>query len=162
MPSFRLPAACLTLACTALAMPATPLIAGKPAVVLASQTFVERISTDSNGRSRRILATAQQMTRGDRLIVVVHYRNEGPSPVGGFAITNPVPPAVRIDMQDANMRVSVDHGRNWGRIDQLSVPTGLGGTRRATPDDVTHVRWAVPQPVRPGDTGQISYRAIVR
>lgn len=162
MPSFRLLHVCLRLACTALAMPATSLIAGKPTVVLASQTFVERVSTDANGKSRRILATARHITRGDRLIVVMHYKNDGSSPVDGFAITNPVPASVRIDLQDANMLVSVDHGRNWGRIDQLSVPTGLGGTRRATPDDVTHVRWAVPQPVRPGDTGQISYRAIVR
>ncbi|AUW60224.1 hypothetical protein C1T17_10270 [Sphingobium sp. SCG-1] len=136
--------------------------ASKPAVTLAAQTFVERVSTDVNGRQRRVLAQPQELGPGDRLVFVVRYRNEGATPVSGFAVTNPVPPALRIEPSHPQMQVSVDHGRTWGRLAALLVPTPLGGTRRATPDDVTHVRWNVTQPVRPGSEGRISYRATIR
>lgn len=117
---------------------------------------------DANGRERRMLTAPQKIGRGDRLVFVVRYRNEGTAPVGRFAVANPVPPAVRIDPAQTGMQVSVDHGRNWGRWGSLSIPTPLGGVRRATPDDITHIRWMVPQPVLPGSEGQISYRATVR
>lgn len=136
--------------------------AGKPALTLAAQTFVERVSTDVNGRQRRVLAQPQELGSGDRLVFVVRYRNDGATPVSGFAVTNPVSATLRIDPSHREMQVSVDHGRTWGRLAALSVPTPLGGTRRATPDDVTHIRWTVRQPVRPGDEGRISYRATIR
>ncbi|MGK2909751.1 MAG: hypothetical protein ACSLE1_08125 [Sphingobium sp.] len=146
----------------ALSLPYAPAQANGPTMKLVAQTFVERISTDGNGRERRMLMAPQQVGRGDRLVFVVRYRNEGTAPVGSFAVTNPVPPAVRIDPAQSGMQVSVDQGRNWGRLDSLFIPTPLGGVRRATPDDITHIRWMVPQPVLPGSEGQISYRATVR
>lgn len=149
---------------TILALPlaSAPALASRPAVKLAAQTFVERISTDVNGRARRVLNAPQQVGRGDRLVFVVRYRNDGAAPVAGFAVTNPVPSALRIDPAQPNMLVSVDRGRSWGPLASLSVPTPLGGIRRATPDDVTHVRWTVARAIRPGAEGTISYRATVR
>ncbi|MDX3909025.1 MAG: hypothetical protein QHC67_04320 [Sphingobium sp.] len=156
----RRPIACLSFVAQAVA--AGSANAGTPAVKLVAQTFVERVSTDVNGRQRRILVQPQELGRGDRLVFLVRYRNEGSAPVRGFAVTNPVPTALQIDTTQPQMQVSVDHGRSWGRIEALSVATPLGGTRRATPADVTHVRWNVPRPVRPGQEGRISYRATVR
>lgn len=152
--------ACFSLVSIALAPGAAT--ASKPAIKLVAQTFVERVSIDVNGRQRRILVQPQELGRGDRLVFIVRYRNEGSAPVSGFAVTNPVPPALQVDMTQPDMQVSVDHGRRWGRLDSLSVSTPLGGTRRATPADVTHIRWNVPQPVRPGQEGRISYRATVK
>lgn len=137
-------------------------IAQKPALTLAARTFVERVSTDTNGRQRRVLAQPQALGRGDRLVFVVRYRNDGAKPVAGFAVTNPIPASLRIDPLQPEMQVSVDHGRNWGQLGTLSIPTPLGGMRRATPDDVTHIRWNVPQRIGPGAEGRISYRATVR
>ncbi len=77
-------------------------------------------------------------------------------------MTNPVPPTVRLDAGHSDMLVSVDGGRNWGRLDALHVRTPLGGTRRAVADDITHVRWTVREPVSPGSSGQIAYRGTVR
>lgn len=144
------------------ALASAPAIANRPAVRLVAQTFVERVSTDINGRQRRLLAPPQEISRGDSLVFIVRYRNDGAAPVSGFAFTNPVPTALRIVPADPGMQVSVDKGRSWGRLETLVVATPLGGTRRATPDDVTHIRWNVPQPIRPGYEGRISYRATVR
>lgn len=145
-----------------IAASATPAFAGTSGVRLAAQTFVERVSTDVNGRELHVLTTPHNVVRGDKLVFIVRYRNEGHAPVDSFVVTNPVPSTLRIDPGDPSMLVSIDNGRNWGQLGTLSLPTALGGTRRATADDVTHVRWTVPQAIRPGDEGRISYRATVR
>lgn len=130
-------------------------------VRLESAVFVESVSRDLDGRQRRLLTTPGQLGQGDRLVFLLRYRNDGKAAVNGFAVTNPVPPSVRLDAHP-DMLVSVDGGRNWGRLDALQVRTLLGGTRRATADDVTHVRWTVRTPVSPGAGGQIVYRGAVR
>jgi hypothetical protein len=127
-----------------------------------TQMFVERVNTDINGRARRVLAPADRAGRGDQLIFVVNWRNEGVRPVRGFAVTNPVPRGAKIDPADPDMLVSVDGGARWGRLDRLWLPTPLGGTRRALASDVTHVRMIVTDPISPGESGRLSYRAIMR
>ncbi|WP_336960266.1 hypothetical protein [Sphingobium aquiterrae] len=136
-------------------------------VALDSRAYVERVSTDLNGRARRVLAAANRLAPGDRVVFVVNYRNRGDAPVRGFYVTNPVPARVRLDMMQfsaapADMQVSVDGGAHWGRLDDFTIPTPLGGTRRATSEDITHVRWGVHAPVAPGDSGRIAWRGVVR
>lgn len=131
-----------------------------PGVALATQMFVEQVQTDLNGRTRRILTSPARVTRGDRLIFVVNWRNRGEQPLRDVALS--IPDSVRIALDDPAMRVSVDGGNRWGRIGDLWLPTPLGGMRRATAEDVTHVRWAMPGPVPPGRSGRLSYRGTVR
>ena len=126
------------------------------------QMFVERVQTDINGRARRTLASANRVAPGDRLVFVVNWRNEGRQPVDGLAFTNAVPPGTSLSLTDPAAQVSVDGGESWGRLDQLWLPTPLGGTRRAAPADVTHVRLTVPARISPGESGRLSYRATVR
>jgi hypothetical protein len=133
-----------------------------PGVRLDTQMFVERIATDVNGRSRRILASADRVVPGDQLIVIVHWRNEGNAPLRDQAVIRPLPRGVQIDPSDPSMQVSVDGGAHWGRMDQLWLPTPLGGTRRAVAADITHVRWSLPEAVPPGRAGRLSYRATMR
>ena len=126
------------------------------------QMFVERVSTDINGRARRTLESADRAGSGDQLIFVVNFRNEGSRPVRGLAVTNAVPRGTQLDLGDPTMQVSVDGGAHWGRLSDFWLPTPLGGTRRATAADITHVRWTVPQEISPGEGGRLSYRATVR
>ncbi|WP_340265261.1 hypothetical protein [Sphingobium mellinum] len=131
-------------------------------VRLETQMFVERVQTDINGRARRILANADRIAPGDRLVLVVNWRNEGRRAVNGLALTNPVPRGTSLSLEDPAAQVSVDGGQTWGRLDQLWLPTTLGGVRRAVSTDITHVRLKVPARISPGDRGRLSYRAIVR
>ncbi len=122
--------------------------------------FVERVQTDLNGRTRRTLSSPARLVRGDQLVFVINWRNQGAHPLRDLSLS--VPGTVRIDPDDASMEVSVDGGAHWGRIGDLWLPTQLGGERRATAEDVTHVRWAMLGPVQPGTGGRISYRGTVR
>lgn len=129
---------------------------------LDTRIFVERVETDLNGRARRMLSSAERAASGDQIIYVVDWRNAGSRPVRGFAVTRPVPRGTQIDMADQVSQVSVDGGQHWDRLDRLWLPTPLGGVRRATAADVTHVRWVMGEPLSPGQAGRLSYRAIVR
>ncbi|WP_253344654.1 hypothetical protein [Sphingobium sp. OAS761] len=123
--------------------------------------FIERTVTDVNGRTRRILASANRAGPGDQLIVIICWRNDSPEPIRSAAITRALPRGLEIDPRDPMMQVSVDGGMHWGRLDRLWLPTPLGGTRRAIPADVTHVRWLLAEAAA-GETGRLSYRATIR
>lgn len=152
----------LVLACIMAGASAPHAAFARQDVRLQTQMFIERVQTDINGRARRILANADRITPGDRLVFVVNWRNEGREAVNRLALTNPVPRGTSLSLADPTAQVSVDGGQTWGRIDQLWLPTPLGGTRRALPSDITHVRLSVPSRISPGESGRFSYRAIVR
>ncbi len=133
----------------------------QPDLRLNTQMFVERVTADINGRPRRILAEASRVAPGEQMIVVVHWRNDGREPVRDHMIVRAVPRGAQLDLTDPSMEVSVDGGMHWGRIDTLWLPTPVGGIRRATAADISHVRWRLPSGA-PGEAGRLSYRATMR
>jgi hypothetical protein len=110
--------------------------------------FVERAAS-----GERTLAPADRLNRGDRVVYVVNWQRR--SGAGGFTLTNPLPAMVNYQASaDGAEQVSVDGGRTWGKLDVLRV-----GSRRATPEDVTHVRWRIAEP---RGSGSLAFSGIVR
>ena len=117
-----------------------------------SAVYVERAE---NGRIRS-LEPARRLTRGDRVITVLSWQRKAGD--GGFTITNPLPRAIAYQSSTRDdEEVSVDGGRTWGRLGELQI-----GTRVASPEDVTHVRWRVPSRMAALGRGRIAYSGIVR
>jgi hypothetical protein len=123
-----------------------------PIVSTDSAVFVERKGGDSD----RQLEPAERFVRGDRVITILRWHRLGGN--GGFTITNPLPRTIAFQRSSrSDEQVSVDGGKTWGRLSELTV-----GSRVASPEDVTHVRWKIsPQRALEG-SGQIAYSAIVR
>jgi hypothetical protein len=141
-------AACLSLA-------TTPALAGPISVALDSAIYVER----ANGLTRT-LQQADRLSRGDRVVTILSWQKQrGPSTTNaGFTLTNPVPRKVAYQgSAREDEEVSVDGGRTWGRLGELTV-----GQRLATPEDVTHVRWHVAPSQAARGQGRIAYSGIVR
>ena len=137
--------------------------AAQNAVPLNNQVFVERVSVDAQGRRTVTLDPPQVVTPGDHLVFVLTYRNGGQQPATGFAVTNPIPPAVAFERSDdAAAVVSVDGGRSWGALASLTVAQPDGRRRPAVAADVTHVRWSFSQPIPVGGEGRLSFRGIVK
>lgn len=123
-----------------------------PNIATDSAVFVERSGSDRS----RVLEPATAVTRGERVITIVRWYNLGGD--GAFTITNPLPRDIAYQKSShSNEEVSVDGGRSWGHLGQLRI-----GSRLASPEDVTHVRWRIPAPVAASGTGQIAYSGIVR
>jgi uncharacterized repeat protein (TIGR01451 family) len=132
-------------------------------VALDNHVFVERVSVDAEGKQRILLEEPKVVVPGDRLVFVLNYRNAGAQPADKFVVTNPMPSAVRFaDAGDARPFVSVDGGKQWGLLSDLSVPTADGTRRAAQPADVTHIRWAFQNPIPVGGTGKLMFRGVVK
>ncbi len=131
-------------------------------MTLATRLFVERTDTDINGRARRTLMEAGRGLPGYPVVHVIDWRNDSSEPVQGLTVTRALPAGARLEAAAQGAIVSVDGGNRWGRLDQLWMPTPLGGVRRATIEDVTHVRWRLTQQIAPGAAGRVSYRTTSR
>ena len=149
--TFRRIAAGLILS-AAVSPPALAAVRDAPTVSLDSAVYVEKVE---RGNVRR-LEPAARMSRGDRVVTIVTWYRMGGA--GGFTVTNPLPRAIayQASARDEEL-VSVDGGRSWGKLSGLRI-----GSRVATSEDVTHVRWRVPAGHAAQGRGLIAYSGIVR
>lgn len=132
----------------------------RPAVSLDSAVYVEHASNDNAGGPIRSLQLADRLSRGDRIVTILTWQKQsGPKNANaGFTVVNPLPRKVAYQGSARdNEEVSVDGGRSWGRLGELSI-----GVRLATTEDVTHVRWHVDPRQAAQGQGRIAYSAIVR
>jgi hypothetical protein len=152
-----------------LAVPAHAYAAGQ-AVTLASEAVIERTETDATGRERTVLKSPKDViiVPGDRVIFILKYANKGVEPASGFRATNPMPGPVQfVAVAEDWAEVSVDGGKNWGKLAALTVKAKAADgvseiTRAATPEDVTHVRWVFSNAIAPGSEGSLSYRGVIK
>ena len=130
-------------------------------VELKGDVKIDRLVTE-NGAARHVLVDPEVVVPGDRLLFSTAYRNAGAAAVRNFVVTNPVPEGVMLAPEGAGtLEVSVDGGKNWGKLAVLAVANGQGGTRPAQSSDVTHLRWTL-STLAPGAQGTLTYNAIVR
>lgn len=134
--------------------PASASIAN-PSVTLDSALYVEKTRMD-NSRPTRSLEQARHFAPGDRVVTVVTWYRLGGN--GGFTVTNPLPRSLSYQGSASDdEEVSIDGGRNWGRLGDLRI-----GARQATPQDITHVRWHIPANRAAAGQGRITYSGIIR
>ena len=149
--------------------PATSTVT-KSDVSLSSDVMVERVSTDNMGREIITLKSPKDVVvvPGDKLVVRLHYRNQGAAPAKDFRATNPMPAAVQfLTVNEEWAEISVDGGVTWGQLSDLTVvvaetPAGPASIRAAETKDVTHVRWSFAAPLSPGAKGTVSYRGMIK
>lgn len=153
----RFPAALL-----AVLLAASPALAGP--LTMTTRMMVETRVGAADGTNRMAMIPATRAVPGDRITVVLAYRNTGTAPVGNLVLANPVPRNIAFRGAAAGSAapdVSVD-GKSYGSLDGLRVTTPDGATRPATADDVTHVRWRLSSPVAAGQGGELAFRAVLK
>jgi hypothetical protein len=132
-------------------------------VALNSSVFVEKTVQEANGRTRIVLEPPALVVPGDKLLFVLNYKNGGAKPATDFTVTNPMPGAVAFTGSETDgALVSVDGGKSWGALAMLKVSDQDGIVRTARPEDVTHVRWVLRNPIPSGQGGKLSFRGVVR
>jgi uncharacterized repeat protein (TIGR01451 family) len=167
MKSRRLSAAVLTaaipLASPVAASPARQAAATGP-LEITSSMMVEQRSAAADGTTRVALVKPTRVSPGDRIIFVLAYHNVGRQPLSDVVLANPLPRAIGYRSASPGSpapEVSVD-GQTYGALASLRVRALDGSTRAANPDDVTHVRWRLANPVAPGSQGQFAFQAVLK
>lgn len=126
-------------------------------VELSRSIFVER---GGLGGAARTLETTREFRAGDTIVLMVRWTANAQN--RGFVVSSPVP--ATLDYRNSsllNQTVSVDGGRNWGRLASLRIIES-GRIRTANPQDVTHLRWHISAREAARGSGQFTYSAIVK
>jgi uncharacterized repeat protein (TIGR01451 family) len=132
-------------------------------VALSSEVFVERKIAKPDGRTAVVLEQPTTVVPGDNLVFVVKYKNVGNKSATDFSVTNPLPKAVMFNgTSDGAEIVSIDGGKNWGRLSALKYTRGNGMVRPALMSDVTHIKWKFTRPLSVGSEGKLIFRGTVK
>lgn len=149
---------------TGLVAAAAPAIAVAGPLQVTSSIMVEHRAAASDGTTRVTLAKADKVVPGANVVFVTRYANTGREPIANLVLADPIPASITYRMASPGSPVpdlSVD-GRNFGPLSTLRVALPNGGTRAATPDDVTAVRWRLTAPLAPGGHGELAFRATLK
>jgi uncharacterized repeat protein (TIGR01451 family) len=141
------------------ALAAVPAAAQERPIKLESDVQLVRPASDG-GEAQ--LVEPEGVVPGDTLVFTTSYRNEGSAPVSNFVIVNPVSAELLLSEEaTAQTEVSIDGGKNWGRLSELTVTDNESQERPANADDITHLRWVISEVV-PAAAGTVQFSATVR
>lgn len=133
------------------------------AVTLHTEALTEVTVVNEKGKTETRLVEAGRVAPGDDVVYAIHWENSGKKPAESVVITNPIPTHMICktieEATSARTTVSVDGGKTFGPLAQLTVAGPNGTARPATLADCTHVRWNFDQPLSPGHKGTLHFRA---
>lgn len=149
---------------------ATGVLVAAPALAdlqLRADAFREVEVVTKAGKKEKQLQAISSAVPGQEVVYVITYRNTGTKPAERVVVSNPVPAGLVFQPGSAQgvgtkAEVSVDGGKLFGGLEQLTVKNADGSSRAARAEDVTHVRWTVLQDVRPAGEGKVTYRAVLK
>ena len=133
---------------------------------LSNAVFQDTEVKGADGTTHHERVPATKVVPGSEVVYVISYKNVGKQPAADVVITNPVPKELAYQSElgpgpSLAPEVSVDAGHTWGQLASLSVKGADGKPRPAQGKDVTHVRWKLPAPLKAGESGTVSYRALL-
>lgn len=130
-------------------------VAAQSAIEIERSVYIERTDRQ-DGRVVRELEPASTLRKGDSVVLMLEWT--APGRQNSFVVSSRVPRDLAFQRSGGHApQVSVDGGRTWGDLSGLRI-----GSRRASPEDVTHLRWQVSDAQAALGRGIISYSAIVR
>jgi uncharacterized repeat protein (TIGR01451 family) len=136
-------------------------------IQLTATAQVEVESVDEEGRRIKKQVPAEKVVPGTEIIFTIGYHNPADQDAEQVVITNPIPEQVRYQNKSVfgektHVTFSVDNGNNFDRPDNLFITDATGKRFPVQPDDYTHIRWKLQDPVPPKATGQVGFRAILQ
>lgn len=136
-------------------------------VTLKTEAFGDVLVAGKDGKQEKKRVVLKKATPGQEVIYVITYRNTGTKPAENVVVNNPVPKDLMFQPGSAQgegtrIEVSADGGKTFGVLEALRVSDGKAGVRPAAAGDVTNVRWTLTTAVKPGQEGNVTYKAVLR
>jgi len=128
---------------------ATSLLASVSASALTAKQIVEKetVVQMPDGSETVTRSKAANIAPGERVVYTLSFTNDKVEPASDLVLTMPVPDEIKY----------MD-----GTASQEGASSTGGVTRTATADDITHIRWTVAGPVAAGETGNLSYKGVLK
>jgi len=159
-----------TLALATLAFVATHASAADGArrgcIELKTVAETEVVEVDAQGQRSTRLVPAGKVVPGTQVIWTVTAANVCDKPAEKVSIDNPIPAQMSYVADSAvgagaDLLFSTD-GRQFGDAASLVVRDEAGNTRPARSSDFTHIRWALRNPIGPGQVAMARFRAELK
>ena len=118
---------------------------------------------EGDGNEITTYSEATDIEPGERVRYALAYTNEGVDTAEDVSLVMPVPSAVTYVEGSAvgTVEFSADNGRTYASREALLVGSGEFA-RMATSEEITHIKWAIPEPIAPAATGTISFEAVLK
>ncbi|MEZ5892691.1 MAG: hypothetical protein R3C58_06050 [Parvularculaceae bacterium] len=144
-------------------------IAASPA--FAAMTATQKVEKETivraaDGSETVKMIPADKVTPGETIVYSIEYRNDSNEPASDIVLVMPVPREVAyiegsVSGEDSSVAFSADGGKTYVARGRLTVEES-GSTRPARGDEITHIRWTLNKPVPAKDSGEVSYKAILK
>ena len=136
----------------------------------ATQTIEkEKTVITEDGSTQIIRTTADTVVPGENIVYTLNFVNDdiNTPAATNLVLTMPVPKEVTYiegsaDRAGTVVVYSADGGETFSPRQTAMVLSTDGNVRLASAADITHVRWTVPGPVAAGETGQLSFTAVIK
>jgi len=146
---------------------ATPVVMPQAIDPIAVKSIAEVQRAEGGGRGTGKLVRADRVVPGDEVIYTLMVRNTGAAAVASPMVTQPVPEHTLYVADSAvgpgaEVSYSVDGGRTFDRVENLTVQGADGHTRPALAADVTHIRWQLKNSLKSNSVAFVRFRAVVK
>ncbi len=133
----------------------------------ATQTVERRVVTET-AEGERVVSwqVAEKAVPGDVMRYAMQYSNGGATKAENVVLVVPVPDAMRYvessaSVEGAAVTFSADGGKTFASRGELAV-NAEGRSVSAQADDITHVRWLFPAGIGAGQSGTVSFEAVLK
>ena len=147
---------------------ATSLLASASASALTAKQIVEKetVVQMPDGTETITRVKAANIAPGERVVYTLSFTNDDAEPASDLVLTMPVPEEIKYmdgtaTRDGASIVFSADGGQTFASRDTLKAPMA-GVMRSATAADITHIRWTVAGPIASGESGNLSYKGILK
>jgi len=119
---------------------------------------------NEKGEKEILRVKAAKVVPGDEVIYTIYYTAIGQEPVNDIVINNPVPEHMVYKEGSAlgdcaEIKFSIDEGKSFDSPENLKVKDAEGNEHPAVAKEYTNIRWMLKHVVKPGQTGQVCFRA---
>jgi uncharacterized repeat protein (TIGR01451 family) len=146
---------------------AGPAAAQDDDVKIQSSAQIEKTVVNEQGEKELVRQPATKVLPGEEVIFVNTYLNDGEAPADAVTINNAIPEHMvyvggSARGEDTEVTYSVDGGKTFGPLLELTVTEPDGTERPAAAVDVTHIRWTRTKPLAPGEEARVEFRARLK
>jgi len=134
--------------------------------LIAAASLLASASASALTAKQIVRAKAANIAPGERVVYTLSFTNDDAEPASDLVLTMPVPEEIKYmdgtaTRDGASIVFSADGGQTFAARDTLKASMD-GVMRSATAADITHIRWTVTGPIASGESGNLSYKGILK
>lgn len=157
----------IVIALSLLFLAAPAAIAQEDGSLKLTSTILRQVEVENEKGEKEIdLVPIDKAVPGEELVVRISFINQGSEPAENILIVNPVPDQMFYVSGSATgdftlATFSIDGGETFDLPEKLVVRDEEGNEKQASSKQYTHVRFTRVRALAPGETDEVSFRAVL-